>query len=323
MDDFDAAAPRSTASSRRLPPQFLVLVLENGTSVFLFLRSSANGSAEFVSSFFPFPGYEFPHPGFHLAVDPTSRYMAIGGPQKLFLVYELQSRTVLAEQYGRGEQLQHVKSCRPRPVNGVIHKMDFLYAPPADDDTIILLLIVIKDGVSKITTYQWGAGQDLKPVLSREDDGHRLPVEHEMPFLLIPLTVRTAFLAISNGKVAVGKDVILGAPSFEDFQIQNYQRSEFHHGRGDPIWTAWTRPYRLSNYFKTRDHIYLAREDGLVVFLDIDSDNILGASIKVIRSQCNISRAFCSLFDTWADILIVGGDSGPGTIWKVSLLSHQ
>ena len=49
MVDFDAAAPRPAAGSRRLPPQFLVLALENGTSIFLFLRSFSTRNVHLLS----------------------------------------------------------------------------------------------------------------------------------------------------------------------------------------------------------------------------------------------------------------------------------
>ncbi|KAL1911049.1 hypothetical protein Sste5344_003222 [Sporothrix stenoceras] len=104
---------------------------------------------------------------------------------------------------------------------------------------------------------------------------------------------------------------------FDDFAMEVHETSRFHHGRGIPYWAAWTRPYRLPTYNTTRDSIYLAREDGVVMFLDINSDNILGASVEIGKFECNIGTAFCSLFDDFNDILIMGGDSGPGTIWQI------
>ncbi|CAK7208473.1 hypothetical protein SBRCBS47491_000104 [Sporothrix bragantina] len=77
-------------------------------------------------------------------------------------------------------------------------------------------------------------------------------------------------------------------------------------------------PQQLLVVLESGDYsIYLAREDGVVMFLDIDSDNILGASVEIGKFECNIGTAFCSVFDEFNDILIMGGDSGPGTIWQI------
>ncbi|CAK7232480.1 hypothetical protein SCUCBS95973_008273 [Sporothrix curviconia] len=115
----------------------------------------------------------------------------------------------------------------------------------------------------------------------------------------------------------VCKDALNLPVEFDDFAMEVHESSVFHYGRGEPLWSAWTRPYRLPTYNTTRDSIYLAREDGVVMFLDINSDNILGASVEIGKFDCNIGTAFCSVFDEFNDILIMGGDSGPGTIWQI------
>jgi len=317
MGDIGATVPGPAVQRRRLAPQSLLLVLENSDCVFLSLRSGEGGELDFVISRFLAPAAPLVRLGFHLAVDPSSRYMAISCAEELFVVYELESPAALNRSYGRGEPLEYVKSYRPRAVQGVIQKLEFLYPRPADDYHIILLLIVVRAGKSRMVTYEWEAGDNLKNVFKEEKRGYRLPVEHQMPLLLIPLTVRTAFLAISQRSIAVCKDVLQGPPDFENFVLEDHEASEIHHGLDRPLWTAWTRPYRLPSYFEFRDYIYLAREDGLVTGLDIDSENILGATVKIVKSQCNISTAFCSLYDAYTDILVMGSDSGPGAIWQV------
>lgn len=65
----------------------------------------------------------------------------------------------------------------------------------------------------------------------------------------------------------------------------------------------------------------MAREDGVVIFLECDTDDILGASIYH-GTFCNVSTAFASLADdaSSGEILVFGGDSGQGGVWSVSLL---
>ncbi|TPX14965.1 uncharacterized protein E0L32_004795 [Thyridium curvatum] len=316
-DSQPLSAMASLGTQKQLPPQMLLLVLESGDCVLLFLRPDTNGQAVFESTLISAPHTRVVNPGFHMAVDPSSRYVALGCAEGLFVVHELESIQTLNEQYCRDRPLRPFRAVRPRSVQGVIHKMEFLYPRPEDDYHVILLLIVVRNGKSRMVTYEWEAGDDLRDVFGEDKRGHRLPVDYQMPVLVIPLTVRTAFFAISSQGIAVCKDVLQGPPDFEDFQMTIHETSEYHHGLAKPIWTAWTRPYRLSTFSTSRDNIYLAREDGVVMFLDIDSDNILGASVNVGNFKCNIANAFCALQDNWSDILIMGGDSGPGAIWQV------
>jgi len=319
MDDvYPQTSSATVRSLEEFPPQLLVLVLESGDCLFLFLRTDASGTIEAVIERFEPPNSRSVPPGFHLAVDPSSRYLTLGCSEGLFIVYELESFRTMRERYARGEKLRPLKSLRPRHVLGVIHKLEFLYPRAQDQHHIILLLIIVRNNQSRLVTFDWEAGDDLHAVLSAEKAGHRLPPEHQMPLLLIPLTVRSAFFAISAGSIAVCTNVLEGSPVFENFDLGTQEKSDYYHGLDQPLWTAWTRPYRLSRFFadRTKDILYLAREDGVVVFVDIDQDNI-GATSLVGEFKCSIATAFCSLYNDTSDILIVGGDSGPGGIWEV------
>jgi hypothetical protein len=309
--------PTGKAANIRLPPQQLLVVLESGDCVFLFIHPESGDNPEFVSTHYQPLGKRMVQPGFHTCVDPSSRYVAVACPENLFIVHELESSQKLNDAYARNRPLNPIKNSRPRAVQGVIHKMEFLYPHTEDDYHIILLLIVVSNGKSRMVTYEWEAGDNLATVLRDEKRGHPLPPQHQMPILIVPLTLHSAFFAISARHIGVCKDALNVPAEFDDFSMEVHETSRFHHGRGIPYWAAWTRPYRLPTYNTTRDSIYLAREDGVVMFLDINSDNILGASVEIGKFECNIGTAFCSLFDDFNDILIMGGDSGPGTIWQV------
>ncbi|KAK7743196.1 hypothetical protein SLS53_004281 [Cytospora paraplurivora] len=319
-DDFDVdmsdiSAPASSLNAPRLPPQLLLIILETGDCVFLFLRPDENGAFEFVVLQHDLQSSRLVRPGFHLAIDPSSRYMAQACSRNVFVVHELESMSNLNANFVRGQPLRPIVSSRPRTVNGVIHTMEFLYPRPQDPQHIILLLIVVNHGVSRLITYDWELGDDLMEALSAEKAGHRLPQQHEMPLLIIPLTIRTAFFAVSEGEIAFCKDVLHGPPSFEPCEIDDYDATQHHDGTEAPLWTAWSRPPRLSRYQQTNDHIYLAREDGLVMFLECESNEILGAAFYV-GTFGNVSTAFASLAHHNDDILIFGGDSGFGGIWQ-------
>ena len=310
--------PARATSRESLPPQLLLLVLECGDSAFLSVRTNRDGSLEFVTSRFKCPSQHHVFPGFHLAVDPSARYMVLGCAQTYFMVYELESMRTLDLRYRRDEPLRPVRSFRARAVQGVIHQIEFLYPRPGDDNHIILLLVVVKNGKSRMVTYEWELGDDLFTVFHEEKTGHRMPVENQMPLLLIPLTVCSAFIAISPSQIAVCTESLHGPPNFERIDITDAPATINYHGREKPLWTAWARPFRLSSFFKNRDCIYLAREDGVVIFIEFDAESILTGSIFMDKFDCNISAAFSCLYEQYSDILVMGGDSGPGAVWKVN-----
>ncbi|KAK4450700.1 mono-functional DNA-alkylating methyl methanesulfonate N-term-domain-containing protein [Podospora aff. communis PSN243] len=316
-EPFDVQSSLSAEPASRLPPQLLMLVLECGDSIFMFMERGSDGRFVFVTTRCPSAREPLVYPGFHLAIDPSSRYMVLACAQEFFVVYELESLDNLGAQYLRKERLVPVKSQRPRVVQGVIHKVHFLYPRPGDDRHVILLLIVVRHGRSRMITYEWELGDDLTTVFAEEKHGHRMPVENQMPVLIIPLTVRSAFIAISPDQVAVCTEGLYGPPNFETIEMHNPPATPYFHGRHQPLWTAWARPFRLSPYFEGRDCIYLAREDGVVIFIEADSESALDRSTFMDTFDSNISSAFTCLFDQYTDVLMLGSDSGPGAIWKV------
>jgi hypothetical protein len=321
MDVDDGLPGASTPGPAVLPPQMLVLVLECGSTVFLYIRSGLDGTPEFECSPFVSPSSQVVKPGFHLAVDPSSRYLALGCAERNFVVYELDSLKSLEEQARRGESLSPVLSYRLRTVQGIIHKVEFLYPRPGDHRHVILLIIVVRNGRSRMATYEWELGDNLQDVFAEEKRGHRMPPQNQMPILLIPLTVCSSFIAISEEQIAVCTDTLHGSPRFESVTIEEGRPpTDNFHGLNEPLWTAWARPFRLSEYFRTNDCIYLAREDGVVYFVEADSESTVAGSLYIEKVDCNISTAFSCLYDQYHDVLVMGSDSSPGAIWKVRCL---
>lgn len=317
MDESDGSSGEATAPRpAALPPQMLALVLESGDTVFLYISSGPDGTLEFKHTRFGNPKEQLRY-GFHMDIDPSSRYLALGSAEKGFVVFQLNSLQSLEEQSRLGQPLTPVVSYRMRSVQGVLHQMKFLYPRPGDDHHVILLLIVVRNGMSRMATYEWELGDNLKDVFAEEKRGHRMPVENQMPLLIIPLTVRSAFIAISEEQIAVCTETLHGPPHFETFNIDDDEPTSNYHGRDKPLWTAWARPYRLSEWFRANDGIYLAREDGVVYFIEADSDSTLSGSVPIAKLDCSIATAFCCIYEIDIDVLVAGGDSGPGGIWKV------
>ena len=169
--------------------------------------------------------------------------------------------------------------------------------------------------------YDWWLGRDsLEHALIEEKRGQKMIPGNQLPLLVIPLRVRSAFICVSEQQqIAVYSGVLHGDNQPDIFDIDGDTRAptDNYQGRNKPLWTAWARPSRLSEFFRRNDCIYLAREDGVVYFMEADSDGTLTGTMYIQTFDCSISTAFSCLYDQYDDVLVMGGDSGPGAIWKV------
>ncbi|KAG6041666.1 hypothetical protein E4U41_002940 [Claviceps citrina] len=306
-----------------LPPQLLVLILESGDTIYICLRRNPDSTLVFVYNKVESPK-NLAYLGHLLSVDSSSRYMAAASPDGILVIYELRSMQDIQERYRLHGSLEPVKSTRIRAIQGVIQKLEFLYPRPEDDYHIILLLIVTKkernsaEPVSRMVTYEWEVGDNLKEVFAEEKIGNRLPREHRMPSLLIPLRFNTAFIAVSQPDICIVKDCLSGSAVFEVLQTDTPGKTPLHHGQGKPLWTAWARPFRRKKYFEKTDIIYLAREDGAIIHVEIDAPELVPSVTNVGCLDTNINTAFTTAYDVFTDVLVIGGDSGPGGIWKLA-----
>jgi hypothetical protein len=327
---MDAEESVQNGQHRRnlLSPQSIILQLDTGDTVFLMLRQSAAGELEFVSSRHrvskPMLGLQ---PGVHLTVDPSSRYMAVGCSEHLFAIYSLHPREELSRQHMQGSSLRHVESQGYFNVQGIILKMEFLY-PNADDEShIILLVLVVAKGKTRMVRYEWETGNDLAKLRSHNQRGHPLNRNQQMPLLLIPLTIKSSFILIYERFMTVCRDFLAGEPRFFDFNQNIDPPTNVYHGKGIPLWTSWTRPARLKSFTVHRDDIYIVREDGIVKFLEIDSDleEVVGADMHIGELEGNCGTALASLDyhnygSQTGDMLITGGDSCSGGTYLVSAI---
>ncbi|CAJ2514245.1 Uu.00g023640.m01.CDS01 [Anthostomella pinea] len=304
--------------------QLLVLVLESGQVVFLFMQPTSAGSWEFVSTIHTIKGQRLVNPGYHMAIDPSSRYLTLACSENLFIMYQLEQVKTLRLQHSREQPLQPIMTTQARAVKGIIHKIEFLHPLPHNDGQVILLIIMIQAEVSKLAIYEWGSTESLSDVFAAEKSGHRLDDTFRLPSLIVPLTVSSTFLIISEQSMAICSDVLAGPPNFIHFELDSTQ----HHSTPPAVWTAWTRGIRIAAYHaEYKDVIYLAREDGAVKYLEIEGES--GGEPDIVTDtamtlQCNIDTAFASLFDpesdvvsegkSGGDVIVTGGDSGSGVL---------
>ncbi|KAF4587555.1 thermotolerance protein [Ophiocordyceps camponoti-floridani] len=319
----DAPSDLTDTESRLLPPQLLVLMLESHDTVFLFLTERPGCPVQFVSSSSALPR-SVPYLGLHLAVDPTSRYMATASPEGVLVMFELEDSKTLDSQYAACGCIRPIKSFRIRLFQGVIHQLEFLHPRPEDDYHIILIVIVIRrerargNPVTRMIIYEWEVGDSLKEVFASDRSGSRLPQEHNLPLFLIPLRFNTAFFTVSEKSIGIVKDCLSGSPVFESLGADPPSQTALHHGARLPLWTAWARPFRRQKYFEKTDIIYLAREDGAIIHIEIEAGGLVPFITNVGCIDANIDLAFTAAYDVYSDILIIGGGSGPGGIWKLA-----
>ncbi|KAG5983839.1 hypothetical protein E4U55_006989 [Claviceps digitariae] len=306
-----------------LPPQLLVLMLESGDTIYICLRQQPDSAPDFVFSKHEGPK-NLAYLGHLLSINSSSRYMAAASPDGILVIYEFRSMQEIRERYRDHGSIDPVKSTRIRAVKGIIQKLAFLYPRPEDDYHIILLLIVTKkerssaEPVSRMVIYEWEVGDNLREVFAEEKIGNRLPKEHGMPSLLIPLRFNTAFITVSQPDIGIVKDCLSGAAVFEVLQTNTPRRTRLYHGQEKPLWSAWSRPFRRKEYFEKTDIIYLAREDGAIIHVEIDAPELVPSVTNVGCVDTNINTAFSTAYDIFTDVLVIGGDSGPGGIWKLA-----
>ncbi|KAM0438853.1 hypothetical protein ACHAPT_001614 [Fusarium lateritium] len=319
----DASNPRETNAHQSLPPQLLVLILESCDVVFLFVRELPGHTLEFVTTKYESPK-NLKFLGYHFAINPSSRYMAAGSAEGAFVIYELESLATMSAQFQLQGYFEPIKSIAVRIAEGIIHKLEFLYPRRQDDYHIILLIIIVRREairhchISRMVVYDWELDDDVESVLKAEKSGNPLPREHRMPLMIIPLRTNTAFVAVSEHAIGIVQNAFTGNTSFDNLEIHPPDQTNLHHGASGPLWTAWSRPFRLNEYFKKMDVFYLAREDGVLAHIEIDLRGLVPSVTNLGTISTAISTAFATAYDVFSDVFIIGGESGPGGIWKLA-----
>lgn len=321
LQNDGGSSPES--ASRILPPQILVLVLETGELCFVFIESEVQGSIlKLVVKKIPAPA-AIPYMGHHLSIEPSFRYIASASPDEMLVVYHLKGLELLAQEYSLGGTFEPVLERYSRPIRAVIHSVDFLYPRPQDDYHIILILTVcnkepVKKRAWRMYTFDWEAGESLQSIFTSypANPPIRLPELPDIPSFLIPLRFQSTFFMVFRSHICLVKQA-LSVPEYEFTPIPHLEKSDLHYGTGDPLWTAWARPFRRKSYTQNTDIIYLAREDGIVIHLELEYDSMMYSITQIGCLDINIGRAFTAAYDIYSDLLIIGGDAGPGGVWKV------
>ncbi|KAI9880096.1 MAG: hypothetical protein M1830_005341 [Pleopsidium flavum] len=316
-----------TPREQEVPPQILVLTLESKELVFLFAFEDGHGQVKFIASHRPLPdqrSYLEQH-GKHVAVDPKSRALAVAACEGLFSLYALKSMDQLRRDmeypgFLDPNGFNPIKEERHLSLDGVILKMEFLYPPTGDDQHVILMLIVSQDNQTRLLWYDWDSSTSLRTAGRLGTFGQPVMKLEQLPLLLIPLTISTAFMLICEKTISVYRDVLTGNATRKSISFHS-RDAPVRPGssRRAPLWTHWARPVRREAHTSKHDDLYICREDGMVRFLEIseESEIMVDASMKAGILGCNIDTAFASLdlgLDR-DDLLIAGGDMSDGGLY--------
>ncbi|KAF2765391.1 hypothetical protein EJ03DRAFT_354912 [Teratosphaeria nubilosa] len=305
-------------SSGSLPHDLLVLTLDSPDDIlFICIQNDDHGRPHFKRQSRPIPRAESLvfQPGYHLAVDPQSRAMAVAAHQQELVIYSITDLSRVRERLRMNDpDWSPTSTERQIQVSGVIQHMDFLI--PSDDDPgrVILLLVVVQNCTTKAMWLDWLHSSDLKDV--QVHPMQALDASNTSTNLLIPLR-NTAFILTNGNVFKLWKDLLSGSLTCTEKSLEVEAR---HAGSSpmQPLWVSWCRPQRTRASRREYDCIYLVREDGFVYYLHINSPESIFSSAAG-HFECHVDTAFASLSDSDpdADILAVAGNMSTGRLVSI------
>ena len=204
-------------------------------------------------------------------------------------------------------------------MDGVILKMEFLHPSKGDKDHVILLLVTSKKSKTRIRCYEWDSSTHVSEA-AELGRGQRVPDDQQLPLLLIPLLMSTAFLLVFENRIATYTGILTGHATTHDHQLDHLEGPEEPgSSRAKPVFTQWARAMRREDHVSLQDNIYLCREDGVVRFLEISEEirHMIDSSHAAGRLKANVNTAFASLDlgRQFNDLLVAGGDMSDGGLW--------
>ncbi|KAK1062122.1 hypothetical protein LTR74_010555 [Friedmanniomyces endolithicus] len=300
-----------------VPPDLLVLTLSTHDIVFIYLKVRDDGTWHFESQTLPVPIFDriLFQPGEHVAVDPHFRALAVAANEQQVVIYAAKPRERIAQEIRDGDQNWcPIAAQRPLQVEGVIQHIDFLIPPDDDDDHIILLLVVVDRLKTKAIWIDWYTATDLRQ--ARVHPGEPLSSARTVSSLLIPLR-NAAFLIITGSEVRKYKNILTGSISGIALDRLVDDSNDDGNSPLQPLWASWCRPHRHRASSREKDHIYLVREDGLVLYIYVTVDGSI-SNISAGHFSCHVGKVFASLGQTTGpDILVVAGEMSAGRVVSI------
>lgn len=204
-------------------------------------------------------------------------------------------------------------------VDGTIVRMEFVHPPQNDHGLVVLLLVISKNGKTKLVWYEWNSSVDIHEAQITPSQ-QLLPLEEQVPLLLIPVLAYTAFILVCEKCITLYRDLLTGSPIRYIHRLEHQEEPEEHgSSKRSPVWVQWARPMRSKSHGGKEDGVYLCREDGVVHFLGIkyNVEQMIDSTHRAGKIGINIDTSFACLDvgPTTVDLLAVGGDGSEGGFW--------
>ncbi|KAK2872057.1 hypothetical protein FQN49_002590 [Arthroderma sp. PD_2] len=311
-----AHSPRPSSHRGTVPPHILVLVLSSKEILFMFTKEGPRGSPEFVYSRRPLPAdtSALEEYGRHIAVEPRARAMAICAAQKFFGVFSLKPSATIQAEMASGPVNPIQEECFFR-AEGDILRMEFLYPTPPDNDRIILLLLISQDSECYFVTYDWSAMETLRSIDPRITS-LRLSHNYRLPTVLIPLIHSTSFMVATHSTLSIYKNILNSETTVTPINCP-FPTLEDRPRSRNQIWTHWARARRNRTRNAQFDDIYLCREDGMVIYLEIGKSGDIERQSNLGSLGCNLDTAFAILPEGYqaGDVLVTAGSMCGGGLF--------
>ncbi|KAJ6283454.1 mono-functional DNA-alkylating methyl methanesulfonate N-term-domain-containing protein [Bipolaris maydis] len=317
---------RPPASEREihLPPEVVVLTLSNRTLMFLWARRTHTGLNTFTHKTVRLPAgsSRFDRFGSLLAVDPQCRAIAVAAHEGRFILYKTKSMAAWEAEANKGREIPTaIEDERIISVQGQIMHMDFL-CPGEDEYHVVLLLVIVLDGRTRLSCFDWDCRQDLSEAAARTER-YYVQKEDTMPSLLIPLRRSPDFLLVFDEHISVYKNILSGDPACAVVPIDPSLLIPLLPGDSKlrPKWTAWDKTLRNPGYPK--EGFYLAREDGRIIYLvrgpagTVEMDEVGEWSHRIDTAFACLQIDNSEASQQYPDFLIAGGASNDGLLCKV------
>ncbi|KAF2859816.1 hypothetical protein K470DRAFT_258498 [Piedraia hortae CBS 480.64] len=301
--------PTSSSSDNGQPQDLLVLVLGNSNLAFLCLREEVEGTYSFAheTRSIPVLDEQLYQPGTHIAIDHSSRAIAVAANEREVIMYSCKSQEDIERALRAGHDWCPISSEKMAPVEGVIQHIDFLIPPEDNQDLVVLALIVVIKRRTKVVWIEWLHSQGLNDIFI--NSAQPLDCPKTAPNLFVPLHGANFMLAHGT-ELLICTGLLSGSvtSSVVDAPLGEGDNHDGNSPRA-PIWVSWQRPWRSN---RQKDTVILIAEDGLVAYFEIG-----GSSVEINSPGylgCYVDGPFASLSDENADILAVAGSMSYGIL---------
>jgi hypothetical protein len=155
-----------------LPPEVIVLALTSRTLMFLWARNTPSGTVAFSQQSIKLPAgaSRFDRFGSFLAIDPKCRAMAVAASEGRFILYKTKHMERWRQELRNEDVTTPIEDERIIAIEGRIKHMEFLSSGAGlDDYHVVLLFLIVHQGKTKITCFDWDCREDLSQATARTE----------------------------------------------------------------------------------------------------------------------------------------------------------